>query len=309
MVKVAGARSVVDTPQGVYRCDLRGRLFRQMNLRLAVGDSVVLRPMEAEETEDQRGVIEAVEPRRSALRRVRDFKRDQILCANVDRIFVVVAVFDPPYKRAFLDRLVVGIERDELEPFLVFNKIDLADGDYRGIVAEDAEVYGELGYPTLLVSAASGEGIEELEAAFQDRISAVVGPSGVGKSTLLNRICPGLQLRTGEVSAVDGRGRHTTTAAELVRLPKGGYVVDTPGLRAFGLWDLEPQEIMDGFREIRGKAPECRFRNCAHRSEPDCAVRSAVETGEIDEERYESYARLVEEVEATAAERQASRRR
>jgi ribosome biogenesis GTPase len=176
------------------------------------------------------------------------------------------------------------------------------------------DVYARLGHPSLLVSAETGEGVDALRAELQGRISAVVGPSGVGKSTLLNAVCPGLQLRTGEVSEVDGRGRHTTTAAELVRLPgagaaDSGFVIDTPGLRAFGLWDLQPGEVLIGFKEIEDAAVACRFTNCGHREEPGCAVKQAVEDGEIDEERYASFLKLRDEVEAEATLRQASRRR
>ncbi len=322
VTKIVGSATAVATDEGTFQCDLRARLFRRKGERLAVGDEVEVQPVdgsgsacEAEAAREQagpegpRGVIEAIEPRRTALRRVRDFKRDQVVCANVDRVFVVVAALDPPYKRAFIDRLIVACERDGLEPFLVFNKVDLASPEYLELVREDAAVYEALGYPTLLLSAVTGVGLGELTEAFRGRISAVVGPSGVGKSTLLNAVCPGVQLRTGEVSEQDGRGRHTTTAAELVALPsRDGFVVDTPGLRGFGLWDQEPREILQGFRELAAVSG-CRFRDCMHRSEPDCAVRAAVEAGEIDEERHQSYLRLVEEVEANAGARQAARRR
>lgn len=316
VTKLLGGASSVDAgPDGVFTCDLRGRLFRKEGLRLAVGDRVAIAPAddgapEGEPGGVRRAVIEEVAPRRSALRRVRDFKRDQVLCANVDRIFIVVAAVDPPYKRPFIDRLLVGAARDELPTTLVVNKLDLAqDDDYLALIDEDLDVYARLGVPSLRVSAATGEGVEALREALRDRISAVVGPSGVGKSTLLNAVCPGLALRTGEVSEVDGRGRHTTTAAELVRLPGGGFVIDTPGLRAFGLWDLQPDELLIGFQEIEEAAAGCRFTNCGHREEPGCAVRQAVEEGAVDPERYASFLKLRDEVEAEAALRQATRRR
>lgn len=305
VTKINGGTSTVDAgAAGVFACDLRARLFRKAGVRLAVGDAVLVAP-----TGEGAGVIEQVEARRSALRRVRDLKRDQIVCANVDRIFIVVAAMDPPYKRSFIDRLLVGVERDGLAPVIVVNKVDLADDDYLELIREDLAVYERLGYASLVVSAATGEGVEALRAALKDRISAVVGPSGVGKSTLLNAVCPGLQLRTGEVSEVDGRGRHTTTSAELVRVPGGGFVIDTPGLRAFGLWDLLPDQLLVGFKEIAEAATRCRFGNCTHRNEPGCAVRAAVEEGAVDEERYQSFLKLRDEVEAEAGERNAARRR
>lgn len=318
VTKIVGSASVVDAgPAGEFTCDLRARLFRREQVRLAVGDRVELTPHEAPPAEGQApatgprpGVIEAVLPRRNALRRARDLKRDQVLVANVDRVFLVVAAMEPPYKRAFLDRLLVGCERDEIEPVLVFNKADLSSGEYRQLVAEDAQVYSALGYLALLTSAESGEGLDALRAAFQGRVSAVIGPSGVGKSTLLNSLAPGLGLRTADVSLDrDGRGRHTTTTAELIPLPGGGFVVDTPGVRGFALSDVSVDEVGDGFREVVTLATSCRFRDCAHRDEPGCAVREGVAAGQMDEERYQSYLRLREESEAGESERQTTRRR
>ena len=318
MIKIEGAQSLVDAgPLGELVCDLRGRLFRREKLRLAVGDRVELslpegepEPVQEGESPSPRGVIEAVLPRRNALNRARDLKRDQVLVANVDRVFLVVAVMEPPYKRAFLDRLLIGCERDEIEPVLVFNKIDLASPEYRDLVEEDAQVYRALGYRAFLCSADTGQGMPALLEAFSQGVSAVIGPSGVGKSSLLNRVCPGLRLRTGEVSVDrDGRGRHTTSAAELVRLPGGGFVVDTPGVRGFALGDADVADVTAGFRELTELAPGCKFRDCAHKDEPACAVRQAVAEGEVDEERYQSYLRLREEAEASEATRQSTRRR
>ena len=191
-----------------------------------------------------------------------------------------MAVSDPPYNRSFIDRLIVGVERDALSPVLVVNKIDLADRESRALVARDMGVYGALGYPALLVSAETGEGIDAVREAFRGRISAVVGPSGAGKSSLLNLVCPGASLLIGKVSEHDGRGRHTTTAAELIPLADGseghGFVIDTPGLSEFGLGDIRAEELIAGFREIARAAVECRFKNCGHRAEPGCAVRRDV---------------------------------
>lgn len=307
VTKILGASSTVDCgPAGVFQCGLRARLSRRGGVRLAVGDRVLVTPGDVASGEAVAGAgsgtIEEVDPRRTVLRRVRDLKREYVVCANVDRIFIVVAVSDPPYNRSFIDRLIVGVERDALSPVVVVNKIDLAAGESRALVARDMGVYGALGYATLLVSAETGEGIDAVREAFRGRISAVVGPSGAGKSSLLNLVSPGASLAIGKVSDHDGRGRHTTTAAELVPLADGlqghAFVIDTPGLSEFGLGDIGPEELIAGFREIARTAVECRFKNCGHRREPGCAVRRDVASGAIDEERYASWLKLREEMNA-----------
>lgn len=320
VLKIEGTASLVDTgEQGVLRCDLRARLFRQLGVRLAVGDRVEVRVLEPAAPADPasgarpagHGMIEAVLPRRTRLRRPRAFKRDQVLCANVDQVVLVVSVLEPEYKRNFIDRVLVATEREQLAAVVVFNKIDLADRRYRRVVEDDARVYERIGYGALLASAATGENMDALAKALRDRISVVTGPSGVGKTTLLNFLAPGVQLRTAEVSESTGRGRHTTSAAELVSLPGGGYVVDTPGVRAFGLWDVGPRELATCFPELREASQGCRFGDCSHRSEPECAVLDSLkrEDGRVDEERYDSYLKLRDDLEAEEAARQAARKR
>jgi ribosome biogenesis GTPase len=317
VTKILGASSTVDCgPAGVFRCGLRSRLSRKGGVRLAVGDRVLVTPSDVgsgEAAVAAPGMIEEVGPRRTVLRRGHDLERGHIVCANVDRIFIVVAVSDPPYNRSFIDRLIVGVERDALAPVVVVNKIDLTDRESQALLARDMDVYGALGYPALLVSAETGEGIDAVREAFRGRISAVVGPSGAGKSSLLNLVSPGASLLIGRVSDHDGRGRHTTTAAELVPLvdgPEGrGFVIDTPGLSDFGLGDIRADELMAGFREVARAAVECRFTNCGHRAEPGCAVLRDVGSGAIDAERYASWLKLREEISADATGRQATRRR
>ena len=309
VTKIEGQSSWVDVGGEPWRCDLRGKVSHQRNERLAVGDRVVVAAQGDPGAAPRGGIIEDVLPRRSALERPRSYKRDQVVCANMDQVVLVVSVFEPPYKRNFIDRLLVGIENTGMTPLLVFNKLDLADAAYREVCADDAGVYRRLGYGVIGVSVLTGEGIDDLHDAMRGKLSAVTGPSGVGKSTLLNRIVPGLTLRTAEVSEGSGRGRHTTTAAELIRLPQGGYVADTPGIRAFELKDIEARELPRLFREIGAAGAQCRFRDCSHREEPDCKVALAVESGEIDEERYDSYVKLRGELEAEQSARQATRKR
>ncbi|MDF1662946.1 MAG: ribosome small subunit-dependent GTPase A [Planctomycetota bacterium] len=307
VTRIAGLASTVDCGErGIFTCDFRGRLFRKQNLRLAVGDRVSVLVEDAvpgsPDSEDQdptrelRGVIEKVEKRRSSLRRPRESKRDQVLCANIDHVFVVTSVFDPVYKKGFIDRVLVAVERERLQATLIFNKIDLLqDDDHFALLLEDLAVYRDLGYEMLFVSADSGYGLKDLQALLKDTVSVFTGPSGVGKSTLLNKLCPGLQLRTGDVGK-SGKGRHVTTSAILLKLAQGGFVVDTPGVRAFGISGLKPEDLATFFRDIREIQSNCRFRNCRHCEEPGCAVLEAVDEGELSLERYESYMRIYDDL-------------
>lgn len=311
VTKIEGQASWVDAGSDLYRCDLRGKVSRRQNQRLAVGDRVVITVVEEprKEGDPLHAVVEEVLPRRSVLERARSYKRDQVVCANVDQVFLILAVLDPPYKRNFLDRLLVAVEDVGIEPVIVFNKLDLADEKYREVCAEDASVYRKLGYRIVGTSVQSGEGIDDLRAAMKDKISAVTGSSGVGKSSLLNAVVPGLKLRTGEVSESSGRGKHTTSWAELVKLPQGGFVADTPGIRAFEVVGIEPKDLPRLYRDLAALADKCKFRDCGHRDEPGCGVILAVQAGAIDEERYDSYVKLRLELEAESATRNASRKR
>lgn len=298
VIEVLGLTSIVDVEaHGSLKCDLRARVFRKQNRRLAVGDRVKLSLADAQDGET-RGVIEELLERRTVLRRPRESKRDQILCANIDIVFIAVAILDPRYNRGFIDRVLVAAEREGLEAALLVNKVDLVTEDaFMDLVAEDFAVYGDLGYPVYFMSAQQGLGVEEVRAAFKDRISVVTGPSGVGKSTLLNTLMPGLNLRTGEVGK-SRKGRHITTSARLVTLPQGGYVADTPGIRAFSVEGTDKRELASLFRDIEPHLGGCRFGDCSHREEPGCPVLEAVEDGDIDEARFESYLRLYEDLDA-----------
>jgi ribosome biogenesis GTPase / thiamine phosphate phosphatase len=276
----------------LVQASLRGRLKQEKRLgdRVVAGDRVEVLPAADEE---ERWTIESVLPRRSRLvRATARGHKARLVAANVDRMLVVLSVADPPFRGEIADAFLVLAEVCGLEPVLVLNKIDLPGG---------AEVVGEAecrfrgtGYRILGASAKSGEGIEALEALLGDGTSILAGPSGVGKSSLLNAIAPELSLRTGEVSRKLRRGRHTTVSARLLELPGGGDVVDTPGFSEVELWSVEPGELSDAFPEFRERADDCRFRGCSHTHEPDCVVKEALEAGEVDPARYQSYRRLRE---------------
>jgi ribosome biogenesis GTPase len=238
------------------------------------------------------GVVVAVLPRENALCRSAPHSgRPQLLAANVDQALVVFAATQPEPKRGLIDRFLVGCHMAGISAVVVVNKIDLGLGgidDWLGI-------YEDLGYEVLRVSARTGWGLGRVRRRLVDRTTLFCGPSGAGKSSLLNAVYPGFRLKVGTISDATGKGRHTTTRAELMPLPHGGFVVDTPGLKEFGLLDAESAELVTAFPEIAAEVHGCRFSDCSHTHEPDCAVRAAVENGVIDGERYASFLKIRDE--------------
>jgi ribosome biogenesis GTPase len=256
--------------------------------RLVVGDRVAV-----EMQGDDDGVVQAVYPRSSALtRRSPSGNRPQVLAANVDQALVVFAAVVPEPKPRTLDRFLVGCEVASIRPVIVINKIDQGSDQ----VDPWLHHYAALGYPVLRVSARTGWGMGQIKRLLPDHTSLFYGPSGAGKSSLLNAVYPGFRLAVGTVSDATGKGRHTTTRAELLPLPFGGFVVDSPGLKEFGVWNLERIEVEVAFPEIHRAAAGCRFPNCTHDHEPGCAVREAAEEGQIFASRYHSYLTMLEEV-------------
>jgi len=287
VLSVHGLASVVQTDDGrQFRCAVRG-LLKDLSTDLrhvvVAGDVVWIRPESGGE-----GFIERIEPRQHILSRTSK-GRQQILVANVDRLVIVASAAEPNLKPNLIDRFLVEAERMRIEPILCINKIDLVDpADLMPIVG----VYGQMGYPVLLASATTGQGIDQLRRLSAGKESVVAGQSGVGKSTLLNAVEPELALRVGEVSRENEKGKHTTTVARLIPLKIGGFVVDTPGIRQFRLWDIVPEEVAGYYRDIRPYVSLCRYPDCTHTHEADCAVKDAVADGRLDARRYESYCHL-----------------
>jgi ribosome biogenesis GTPase len=236
----------------------------------------------------QQGIIERVEPRRGVVSRT-SRGRQHVLVANVDQLIIVTSAAEPRLKPNLIDRLLVTAEKVGIRPIICINKIDLIEpADLMPLVG----VYAQLGYDVILASAISGIGVDRLRDWLAGAQSVVTGQSGVGKSSLLNAVEPGLDLRVQTVSDESQKGRHTTTTAELIPLSFGGYVVDTPGIRQFQLWDVIPEEVAGFFRELRPYVSRCRFPDCTHTHEDDCAVKDAVADGWIDTRRYESYVQI-----------------
>ena len=282
----------VATAGGEIRAVLAGKAKRD-TARVVVGDRVRLEP----DPEAELHAIVGVEPRTALLeRRVPEGRGTRPVAANVDQVFVVTATVDPAPIPQLIDRLLVVAEANEIPAAVVVNKIDLDPG---AALIERCRRAGYVVYPT---SSRTGEGIEAFAAALAGRISVVTGPSGGGKSSLLNRVQPGLTLRTGEISSKGRRGKHTTVSAVMLPLHAGGYLVDTPGFSEVGLWGIDPGQLDTCFPEFRPFLGECRYADCRHRTEPDCRVRDAVETGAVVRDRWESYLVLLDELEGEPAE-------
>ena len=277
----------VHFPEGTLECSLTGRAKRDSEARVAIGDRVAV-----ERLEDGSCRIIEIHPRRTRLSRHSLAKRrEQVLAANVDRVAVVLSVDRPAPDARFLDRLLAVAELHDLPAFLVLNKMDLAPG---GQIPPDMLRYEEIGYPVLPTCAKTGSGLESLHREIVGRTTVFTGPSGVGKTSIVNALLPDLDLRVGAVGERSGRGRHTTSAGLLIPLPGGGYLADTPGIQYFEPAGADPADLAHAFPEFRPLVEQCRFTDCRHVSEPGCAVREAVAERRIDEGRYASYVSLFE---------------
>ncbi len=281
-----------------YKARIRGK-FRIKGLKttnpVAVGDQV-----EFHLKEDGTAVIDKIKPRRNhLLRKATNLSRKyHILAANIDQVLVLYTPKYPETLLSFIDRILVSAEAFHIPPVLVINKMDLFHDDQEAQkrIQDFKRIYSKTDYPLLEVSAATGYNLERLKEIMKNKISVFAGNSGTGKSSLVKALIPGLDIRIGDISQVHRQGKHTTTFAELHALPFGGYIIDTPGVRAFGTIDMEPRELRDYFPELRRYAPQCKFNNCMHVNEPQCEVKNRLQTGDIPPERYQSYLNILEEL-------------
>jgi ribosome biogenesis GTPase len=277
----------VETGEGIIVCQLRGKLKRgrAMGDIAALGDHVTITLLD-----DGSGALENVEERKQALVRLDPRPQgeyQQVLLANADQVIFVFACANPNPKLRMLDRFLVIAEKQKIPIIIIANKTDLVEDP-----KENFGMYKDIGYRVIYTSAKNEQGLEEMRDVLKNKISALAGPSGVGKSSLLNALQPGLGLAVNEISKVMNKGRHTTVTRQMFPLEGGGYVADTPGWKSLALWDTEAEEMDAYFPELRDLVPYCQFSDCTHIHEPGCAVLAALKENKIHPERYESYLRL-----------------
>ena len=295
VISISGEGSWVDFEGKQYLCSLKGVLKKEKMLAknlIAVGDWVRFSP-----SSEKEGVISQIEERTSHLARTDiSGRKEQLIAVNVDQAVISVSIVEPPLKPSLVDRYLIAAEKGNLRPVIAINKIDLlenASEEEKELYRDFLAAYEILGYPIVSVSTATGVGIEALRSLLQNKTTVFSGQSGVGKSSLLNA-CFGLSLKVGDLAQKTYKGTHTTTMAELIPLPGGGYCVDTPGIRSFGIWKLQKEDVIAHFQDFA--TYPCKFPDCSHLNEPECGVVQALEEGKISPLRYESYATLFTEV-------------
>lgn len=302
VIKSTGSWFTVESDNGeIFECKIKGN-FRIKGIKstnpVAVGDRVKFSVQSNSGSHSQSGVglISAIDERKNyIIRRSQNLsKQSHIIAANIDQAVLVVTLVSPVTTTTFIDRYLASAEAYRIPVLIVFNKTDLLDKEQLSDLNALTEVYTKIGYSCIHTSANSNLGIELLKEALMNKINVVNGHSGVGKSTLINIIEPGLKLKTGDISDVHNTGKHTTTYSALYKLNFGGYIIDTPGIKAFGMLEMEPWEISHYFPEIFRISDSCQYNNCSHTHEPGCAVKPAVENGEIAVSRFISYLGLLE---------------
>lgn len=298
VVKNTGSWYTVKTDSGqLIDCKLKGN-FRLKGIRstspVAVGDFVQI-VTNAEGT----AMITAIDDRKNYIIRKSPnlSKQSQIIAANLDQAFLLVTIKYPETSTIFIDRFLAGAEAYRIPVVLVFNKTDLLNEEEHHYQQMMMNLYETVGYHCVEISAETGQGMEVIDALLAQKVTLLSGNSGVGKSTLINVLIPHAEQRTAEISDAHGTGIHTTTFSEMIALPHGGYVIDTPGIKGFGTFDIEPEELTSYFKEIFAFSKDCKFNNCTHTHEPGCAVRTAVENHYISESRYQSYLSMLDDKE------------
>ena len=277
----------IDKPGELWRCHMRANLPP-----LVTGDKVIWRA-----GKDRSGVVVALEERESLLSRPDMHGRLKPVAANIDYIVLVIAPLPEPHAN-LIDRYLVAAETIGIEPVILLNKTDLLENNpNRQNLQEMLAGYEKLSYRVLTASTLSEAGLVELKTLLNEHTSVFVGQSGVGKSSLVNKLLPGVDIRVGALSEATGKGTHTTTAAKLFHFPAGGTLIDSPGIREFGLWHMEPQQVLEGFVEFRPHLGYCKFRDCNHEKEPGCAIQEALKKGDISQERMDSYRHILNSLE------------
>lgn len=301
VLSIASQGIMVECEGEMLTCTLKGSLKKDKTLfknLVTVGDFVLFEPSDGAE-----GLIVHVEPRRTVLSRAENLSRrkEQLIAANIDQVIITVSVVSPALKPSLVDRYIIATQKGGMEPIIAVNKIDLLDRQDLEVEAEKAlyeaflSAYAAIGIKVIPMSAETGEGMEELKKAMKDKASVFSGQSGVGKSSLINAIT-GKNLRIGDLVEKTNKGTHTTTTAHLIPLEMGGWCIDTPGIKSFGIWDLDKEVIEHYYPEIFDCGSQCKFPDCSHLHETDCAVVAAVEKGEISPIRYDSYLTLMDSV-------------
>ena len=296
VIKNTGSWYSVKTDTGkVVECKIKGN-FRLKGIRstnpVAVGDNVEI----ALNSEGTAFITHIEERRNYIIRKSQNLsKQSHILAANVDQAFLIVTVNYPQTSTTFIDRFLASAEAYSVPVVLVFNKCDILSDDERHYQQSVIHLYETIGYECREVSATTGEGVDGLHALLKGKITLLSGNSGVGKSTLINKILPEANLRTAEISDAHNTGMHTTTFSEMLELPEGGYIIDTPGIKGFGTFNMEPEELTSYFPEIFHFSKDCKFSNCTHTHEPGCAVLKAIDDHYIAQSRYQSYLNMLED--------------
>ena len=296
IIKNTGSWYTVKTDDGrIVECKVKGN-FRLKGIRstspVAVGDyvDIIMNP-------EGTALISAIDDRKNyIIRKASNLsKQSQIIAANLDQALLIITIKQPETSTTFIDRFLAGAEAYRVPVVLVFNKTDLLNDDEHRYQQQMVELYETIGYPCIEISAETGIGIDQLQTLLKQKVTLVSGNSGVGKSTLINAIIPHADQRTAEISNAHGTGMHTTTFSEMIELAEGGYLIDTPGIKGFGTFDIEREELTSYFKEIFEFSKDCKFNNCTHTHEPGCAVIQAVENHYISVSRYQSYLNMLED--------------